>query len=94
MGLVNFFIIGEGENSVNGGNAEENNVPEPTVTPTFAPTVAPNTVQTDPTYFIKVNYGANVVTIYMKDSSTGEYTVPVKAMVCSTRKRYTNIWNI
>ena len=37
------------------------------------------------TYYIKVNYGANVVTIYKKDSS-GKYTVPVKAMVCSTGK--------
>lgn len=36
-------------------------------------------------YYIKVNYGANVVTIYQKDPS-GKYTVPVKAMVCSTGK--------
>ena len=34
-------------------------------------------------YFIKVNYTANVVTIYKKDKQ-GNYTVPVKAMVCST----------
>lgn len=34
-------------------------------------------------YYIKVNYGAQVVTIYKKDSE-GNYTVPVKAMVCST----------
>ena len=33
-------------------------------------------------YFIKVNYGANVVTIYTKDEN-GNYTVPYKAMVCS-----------
>ena len=36
-----------------------------------------------PTYYIKVNYGAQVVNVYKKDSS-GNYTVPVKAMVCST----------
>lgn len=36
-------------------------------------------------YYIKVNYGANVVTIYKKDNS-GKYTVPVKAMVCSSGK--------
>ena len=35
------------------------------------------------TYFLKVNYTANVVTAYKKDNS-GKYTVPVKAMVCST----------
>lgn len=34
-------------------------------------------------YYIKVNYTANVVTVYQKDSS-GNYTEPVKAMVCST----------
>lgn len=36
-----------------------------------------------PPYFIKVNYGAQVVTIYKKDSN-GNYTKPIKAMVCST----------
>ena len=34
-------------------------------------------------YFIKVNYQENVVTIYSKDEN-GEYTIPYKAMVCST----------
>ena len=34
-------------------------------------------------YYIKVNYGAQVVNIYTKDEN-GDYTVPVKAMVCST----------
>lgn len=34
-------------------------------------------------YYIKVNYGAQVVTIYTKDSN-GNYTKPIKAMVCST----------
>lgn len=35
------------------------------------------------TYYIKVNYTANVVTVYKKDDA-GNYTVPVKAMICST----------
>lgn len=34
-------------------------------------------------YYIKVNYGAQVVTIYKQDED-GEYTIPYKAMVCST----------
>ena len=34
-------------------------------------------------YYIKVNNTANTVTIYEKDAD-GEYTVPVKAMICST----------
>ncbi len=34
-------------------------------------------------YYIKVNYGAQVVTVYTQDSN-GDYTVPVRAMVCST----------
>ena len=42
-----------------------------------------NKAATTPSYYIKVNYGAQVVTIYKKDSK-GKYTVPVKAMVCST----------
>ena len=37
----------------------------------------------DKPYYIKVNYGAQVVTIYKKDTD-GNYTIPVKAMVCST----------
>lgn len=35
------------------------------------------------TYYIQINCQANVVNIYTKDEY-GEYTVPVKAMVCST----------
>ena len=34
-------------------------------------------------YYIKVNYGAQVVTVYTKDAN-GKYTKPVRAMVCST----------
>lgn len=40
------------------------------------------TKEVDIPYYIKVNNQANVVTIYKKDSK-GEYTVPVKAMICS-----------
>ncbi len=36
----------------------------------------------DAPYYIKINVEANVVTIYKKDSS-GNYTTPVKAMICS-----------
>lgn len=42
-----------------------------------------NNKSNTPKYYIKVNNTANVVTIYTKDSS-GNYTVPFKAMVCST----------
>jgi len=35
------------------------------------------------TYKIRVNCSTNVITIYTKDSS-GAYTIPVKAMICST----------
>ena len=34
-------------------------------------------------YYVKVNRQQNVVTVYEKDEN-GEYTVPVKAMTCST----------
>lgn len=36
-------------------------------------------------YYIKINIAANTVTIYTADEN-GEYTKPVKAMVCSTGK--------
>lgn len=45
-------------------------------------TEKPTKVNT-PQYYIKVNYGAQVVNVYKKDSN-GEYTIPVRAMVCST----------
>lgn len=42
------------------------------------------TVEEDPyPYYIKVNKKQNCITVYEKDSK-GEYTVPVKAMICST----------
>lgn len=43
-------------------------------------------VETEPDpypYYIKVNKKQNCVTIYQKDAA-GEYTVPIKAMICST----------
>lgn len=42
------------------------------------------TVNKNP-YYIKVNYGSNVVTVYTLDTN-GNYTVPVKAMLCSSGK--------
>lgn len=40
-------------------------------------------------YYVKINVYANVVNVYTKDSS-GNYTVPVKGMVCSTGKATPN----
>ena len=34
-------------------------------------------------FYIKVNYGANVINVYSKDEN-GNYTVPCKAFICST----------
>lgn len=42
-----------------------------------------NITQNKNPYYLKVNYGANVVTVYTLDQN-GNYTVPVKAMICST----------
>lgn len=42
-----------------------------------------NVKNNNTSYYIKVNYGAQVVTVYEKDKN-GKYTVPVKAMICST----------
>ena len=45
--------------------------------------VVNNIVNNGKPYYIKVNYTANTVTVYGKDGN-GNYTVPVRAMVCST----------
>lgn len=42
-----------------------------------------NTQKPKNKYYIKVNYGAQVVNVYTYDND-GKYTVPVKAFVCST----------
>lgn len=42
-----------------------------------------NSKPTQNKYYIKVNYGVQVVTVYTYDKD-GKYTVPVKAFVCST----------
>lgn len=47
-----------------------------------------NNVNSDK-YYVKVNVYANVVNVYTKDAS-GNYTVPVKAMICSTGKATPN----
>lgn len=44
-----------------------------------------NSADSEAKYYVIVNYGSNVVTVYGKDSNN-KYTVPVKAMVCSTGK--------
>ncbi len=43
----------------------------------------PKNLIPDKPYQIKVNYTANTVTVYTYDKN-GKYTVPVKAMICST----------
>lgn len=42
-----------------------------------------NKLTSNTPYYIKVNNAQNVVTIYKRDAN-GEYTIPYKAMVCST----------
>lgn len=66
-------------------NNEElnNNVQNNTTTNTTKNTTITNNVTSNTTYYIKINNLANVVTIYTKDEK-GEYTKPVKAMICST----------
>lgn len=66
---------------------EETGEEQPDENPEKEPVEQPTkeTPKVDPKYFIRVNYGANVVTIYTKDAN-GKYTVPYKAMVCSTGK--------
>ncbi len=58
---------------------------EPSETPSTSPSPKTSKKPSAATgkYYIKVNNQMNTVTIYTKDES-GNYTVPVKAMVCST----------
>jgi len=62
--------------------------PTPTRTPTPIPTRTP---QPDPVdleypYYIVINQGAQLVTIYTLDQD-GKYTLPVRYMICSTGER-------
>lgn len=66
------------ENTINNENNQSNEV-----LPKDSKTNITNKNTSGPKYYIKVNYGAQVVTIYTKDDA-GNYTVPVKAMICST----------
>lgn len=63
----------------------DNPTDEPTETPTAKATTSPLPKVSNETgkYYIKVNNQANTITIYTKDEA-GNYTIPVKAMVCST----------
>lgn len=56
---------------------------EPSEEPSPSPSTSPKPIVPVGKYYIKVNTQANTVTIYTKDEN-GNYTVPVKAMVCST----------
>ncbi len=85
-------IAGEEINIEDLENSDEDEAPL-NVTEDATSTVQPVNVAANPapssknysgsSYYIKVNYGANVVTIYTTDTD-GNYTVPIKAMVCST----------
>ena len=69
----------EEENNIN--NQEVNTTQNETTNNTES-TVTQQQVNT-PEYYIKVNYGANVINVYSKDEN-GNYTVPCKAFICST----------
>lgn len=58
---------------------ESSESPSPSPTPTTSPTPIVPVGK----YYIKVNNQMNTVTVYTKDSN-GQYTVPVRAMICST----------
>lgn len=62
--------------------------PTPTIvpTPTIQPTPAPTPVKVELPYYIVVDRGAQVVTVYTVDEDGG-YTLPVRQMICSTDKK-------
>lgn len=55
----------------------------PSKNPSAKPKNTPTPVTSAGKYYIKVNNQMNTVTVYTKDQE-GNYTVPVRAMVCST----------
>ena len=57
---------------------------KPTVKP--SPTPQPEPVDLEHPYYIVINQGAQLVTIYTLDHE-GNYTVPVRYMICSTGER-------
>lgn len=72
-------IIDEPENNE---NTEPTETPTPTETPKENNSNGEVNVSKKEKYYIKINNQANTVTIYTKDTN-GEYTKPVKAMICS-----------
>ena len=79
---ANNTVTNQTTNAMN--NTTSNNTTNSTTTTNN--TTKNNTIKTtDPKYYIKVNVEENVVNIYEQDEN-GEYTVLVKAMLCSTGK--------
>lgn len=66
--------VKETDNGVVEESAEPSEEPSASPTPEFNPVGK---------YYIKVNNQMNTITIYTKDSN-GNYTIPVRAMICST----------
>ncbi|MGI6315098.1 MAG: L,D-transpeptidase family protein [Christensenellales bacterium] len=61
-------------------------LPSPTPLPTPVPTPTITPVELEFPYLLEVDKGTQIVTVYTIDAN-GEYTVPVKYMLCSTGKR-------
>ena len=61
--------------------------PAPTPTPTPVPTPTPTPVEVQYPYLIELNKKAQIVTVYTIDEN-GEYTIPVKHMICSSGYRH------
>lgn len=62
---------------------EEELVPPEDEKPVESEKILKSNVTNEMPYYVKVNCGAQTVTIYKKDAE-GNYTVPAKIMVCST----------
>ena len=64
--------------------------PAPTPTPTPVPTPTPTPVEVQYPYLIELNKKAQIVTVYTIDEN-GEYTIPVKHMICSSGYRHSKL---
>lgn len=64
-------------------SAQQTTTAKPAATPTPSPTPQPSPVDLDYPYYIVINKGAQLVTVYTVDRD-GTYSLPVRYMICST----------
>lgn len=81
--IIEEEIVEESVSEIKEDPINNNNIKQTSVKVTTNTTQTSTPTSNGKPYYIKVNYLANVVTIYGLDEN-GTYTVPIKAMICSS----------